>query len=731
MDDTLFNSFDSMLHQQLKPIWGDINKQTKQTIGNIKVLRTLSTSLLAYDCITFLKLLESVAITEAEDENSWIHTETANTLFRHARERVYIQTKLNLNKKDKDKDNHSPNKKQKTTKDNKDKDKDDNNNNSEDESTTSTKNNNSDNNDNNNKQSQNIFKRELILEENPKWNLLLQVLEEIEDINRKRMDEPENVLVIVKDERTCQQLQDYLNIGGYDMLSNRYDRLYPPDRPTTMPPQQHQNNRFKYKKNNSNGSTSNSNRFSYRSKQINQSNRKQKISETNYRKKVEKDSAGNSLFSMGVSVISNGGNMFIPNPKIISDTVADYELENNFNADDLMDFYGILHSPHVVIHPLDQSLSILNELRPRFIVIYDLEISITRQIEVYQAENPAIQIGVYLLFYGESTEERKYLSVLNREKSSFEKLIREKANLVVDTSTHVDAAEAYKLLDPESSTRVDSRYGGIVRRSLIPTTNPKIIVDSHEFKSSLPVALHGAGYEIIPKRLTVADYVITPTLAAERKSVPDLIGSFQSGRLYAQIEAMGRIYRNPLLLIEYDIQQPFISLISPEELAYTTYPRFTLSSKLIMLCRSFPKLRVLWSRSAHSTVNIFRRLKELQPEPDPQNIDELTEESVAGNGEDSEYNYGPQDVLRKLPGITDLNIKRVMDGVQDLHELSKKSQEDLQQLLGSEEEAKQLFDFFNFTINDAKSQASSSNSSFTSSKPYYNNNNNNRKRASS
>ena len=60
---------------------------------------------------------------------------------------------------------------------------------------------------------------------------------------------------------------------------------------------------------------------------------------------------------------------------------------------------------------------------------------------------------------------------------------------------------------------------------------PKVIVDVREFRSSLPSLLHAAGFVVVPLTLTIGDYVISPEMAVERKSLPDLIQSFNSGRL--------------------------------------------------------------------------------------------------------------------------------------------------------------------------------------------------------
>ncbi len=48
----------------------------------------------------------------------------------------------------------------------------------------------------------------------------------------------------------------------------------------------------------------------------------------------------------------------------------------------------------------------------------------------------------------------------------------------------------------------------------------------------------------------------------ERKSLSDLIGSLNSGRLYNQAVAMCRTYKHPVLLIEFDANKPFALQVS-------------------------------------------------------------------------------------------------------------------------------------------------------------------------
>lgn len=70
-----------------------------------------------------------------------------------------------------------------------------------------------------------------------------------------------------------------------------------------------------------------------------------------------------------------------------------------------------------------------------------------------------------------------------------------------------------------------------IGQMLIEVHHMQVIVDVREFRSSLPSLLHAAGFVIVPVTLTIGDYVLSPEMVVERKSLPDLIQSFNSGRL--------------------------------------------------------------------------------------------------------------------------------------------------------------------------------------------------------
>lgn len=66
----------------------------------------------------------------------------------------------------------------------------------------------------------------------------------------------------------------------------------------------------------------------------------------------------------------------------------------------------------------------------------------------------------------------------------------------------------------------------------------QVIVDMREFGSTLPSIIHASSLLVIPATLTVGDYILTPDICVERKSLPDLVASFNSGRLCVVLDCV-------------------------------------------------------------------------------------------------------------------------------------------------------------------------------------------------
>jgi DNA excision repair protein ERCC-4 len=109
---------------------------------------------------------------------------------------------------------------------------------------------------------------------------------------------------------------------------------------------------------------------------------------------------------------------------------------------------------------------------------------------------------------------------------------------------------------------------------------------------------------------------------------------------------MERYYKVPTLLVEFQPEKAFAlqtsGEISPD--IQTT----SIVSKLVLLTLHFPSLRILWSRSSHASVEIFKALKANNAEVD-------VEKAMV-----SEPTPGPEGVLPQAGRIaTGLNQQEV------------------------------------------------------------------------
>ena len=232
---------------------------------------------------------------------------------------------------------------------------------------------------------------------------------------------------------------------------------------------------------------------------------------------------------------------------------------------------------------------------------------------------------------------------------------------------------------------------------------PRVVVDVREFRSSLPSLLHGRSMVVVPCMLTVGDYVLTPTICIERKSVRDLISSFKNGRLFNQAETMLQHYKHPMLLIEFDQNKSFtldpFADSSFEKAIKSADDSKDLQSKIVLLTIAFPRLKIIWSSSPYQTAEIFAELKNKQEEPDPIKAVQVG----LGQGEDpyeqQSFNTTPQDMLRAVPGVTGKNAMRVILEVADLREVSNLEEAELDVMVGREA-GRQVHRFFNRSVLD-------------------------------
>ncbi|PWI48847.1 hypothetical protein CEE45_04625 [Candidatus Heimdallarchaeota archaeon B3_Heim] len=81
-------------------------------------------------------------------------------------------------------------------------------------------------------------------------------------------------------------------------------------------------------------------------------------------------------------------------------------------------------------------------------------------------------------------------------------------------------------------------------------SNPLTIIVDHREPAEIKKRLIKLGMEIKEEQLDIADYVLSDTVACERKTGADLISSIMDNRLFEQIDRLIETYDQPILIVE-------------------------------------------------------------------------------------------------------------------------------------------------------------------------------------
>ncbi|CAB3223704.1 unnamed protein product [Arctia plantaginis] len=330
----------------------------------------------------------------------------------------------------------------------------------------------------------------------------------------------------------------------------------------------------------------------------------------------------------------------------------------------------------------------LEALRPEYIILYHSDIAAVRQIELYECRKKPeeSETKVYFLIYDKTVEEQAYLTTLKREKLAFELLIQTKSVMVVPSYQDGKSEEYFNLNVEHDDNSVDTRKAGGQNQQ---KEKPVVIVDMREFRSDLPALLHKKGINIEPVTIAIGDYILTSEICVERKSISDLIGSLNSGRLYTQCTQMCRNYSRPILLIEFDQNKPFN--LQGHFVSSTDTSGADVQQKLQLLTIHFPRLKLVWSPSPYATAELFYELKQGRKNPNVQEALALSGDSTADDMNYERYNILVHDFVQKLPGVTTKNLARIMNRGISLDHLITLPQEELQTMMENKHEADTLF----------------------------------------
>ena len=661
VDSALHQNFDSMVRRQLDPVWHRVSFRTRQIARDLTTLREILNYLLSYDCVSLLKHLDTVRATLSPPPNStkqnfspWLLTDAADTIFTVARDRVYSGR-------------------------------------AEDKPDASTT-----------KIPEGV---KPVLEEQPKWALLADILNEIEYeayFNPASGESNTTVLVMCNDQRTSRQIKEYLQTmhikpevedeangqapheleeeqekGSAEWMMRRKLRDYLHWRKNFNKVQ----SALFEENQKSLSDIKNSSATSRLNAKGQPANKRRRIRGGGAGGGPARSSAAAERDAQVVSLLDSlrpdEADKRGPDDPIIDDlTTATEEQFTLYEPSD-----------QIVVHAYsgDSDDLLLEELRPSHIIMYSPSADFIRRVEVYKSSHSSrLSLRTYFFYYAGSVEEQVYLSRIRREKDSFTKLIHERATLALTITDAGSSASDSEQFLRTINTRIAG--GGKLAATAQP---PTIVVDVREFRSALPSLLHGRSNIVLPCQLTVGDYVLSPTICVERKSVRDLIASFKNGRLFSQAESMLQHYTYPFLLIEFEHNKsftldPFADLTSLSTLKSPDADSRDLQSKLVLLAISFPRLKVIWSSSPFQTAEIFAELKKGQPEPDPLRAVQLgLDAELEGlDAEERTFNTAPQELLRAIPGITGKNASRLYLEARDVREVANMSERELEPHVG-------------------------------------------------
>ena len=679
----LFRSFDRMLSRQLDPVWHNVPRRLRQAVHDLRTLRGLSQCLLRYDAVTFLRYLELLRAGESR-EALWLFADATHTVFEEAKRRVYTLRKGPVS---------SPAKRRRAA-------------------------------DGSAAEQAQVPSAPLapavlepVLEPLPKWSLLRDVVAEIRGEQARLRDEAATaasaedpaalasaetllaaaeapILVVARDGVTARQLEQVLHVGTETVMRDAWEQYLQQRTRVARPSAPAARGRGGRGRSGRGGRGRSAPAAAPAAAEAHQGGPGRTSRAEAEALQAEATAASRRARAAGTAPESRvgrgrGRGRGGRGAAALSDEVVAADTP---------------HAPSVVdgiaVAALETRDGQLFALQPSFVVLYEPDQAFIREIEVYKAERPGMPCRVYLLQHDTSLEEQRFLAAIRREQEAFQSLIRTREHMAAPEeqegrtiATAVVAGEHHALLltGPSTSPSAVSSTRKAGGRALVPAAAPVVVVDVREFMSPLPCVLHTAGFTLAPLTLEVGDYILSPDMCVERKSLPDLVGSLASGRLYHQAEAMSRHYAAPVLLIEFDADRHF-GFTTPGELGDDVSSK-ALSSKLALLLLHFPKLRVLWSRSVHATAHLFAALKANAEQPDSARAASVGMDAGTDEAHEEPTNSAAIDFLRRLPGVTQRNVHAVMRGVGSLAALATASEARLAEVLGDVHQAATLHRF--------------------------------------
>lgn len=143
--------------------------------------------------------------------------------------------------------------------------------------------------------------------------------------------------------------------------------------------------------------------------------------------------------------------------------------------------------------------------------------------------------GKVIVLFAKGTRDEAYRWISHRNEKAMKEIIRSAR------MAKREEVSANKTLVPFIDEERDCAPGDIPQ---------KIIADSREIPSGILPILRNSGFALEITTLPVADYIISDSIAIERKEAGDFVSSIIDGRLFEQAGELAKSFDRPLIIIE-------------------------------------------------------------------------------------------------------------------------------------------------------------------------------------
>lgn len=128
-------------------------------------------------------------------------------------------------------------------------------------------------------------------------------------------------------------------------------------------------------------------------------------------------------------------------------------------------------------------------------------------------------------------------------------------------------------------------------------------------------------------------------------------------------------------------------------------------TKLQLLTLHFPQLRLVWSPSPHATAQLFEELKQGRSEPEVAKAAALGLDNAPND--DDKFNPAVQNLLLKLPGVTNKNMYKLLHKGKSLDHLRTLNKQEIGDIVENSMESEIIYNAFHKRYEPDESSSSS------------------------